>query len=217
MRDKRRVPRLISTVHSSRAKKPLKRSIQAKAPRYGLDRNGQPYDNPKYKFYANGRTDGKFWMCVHKPSNMQFPVPFSVSKSNVSQLVYAAFTNAMSLKKRDEDKTCLASDAEEREGGANMLLNLQSSAVTASAQASSSFASSSVFEQLFQGLDATLASNARQRLHNHHIDPYAMFDAFASDSMHVRTCIAELVLHDVNPSTLAHKILSDRLRELCNV
>jgi len=183
------------------------------APTYGLDRNGKPYENPRYKFYANGDIDGDHWMCVHKPTGLVFAVPFAKPDSNVpiSQLVYMAFpgfdseeVNDFEVNEDSHDKT----DAEEREGGANILVDLQLSLPVVSKISTYSL------DDLFNGIQYEVAMQAKKRLYEHLIDPDTIFHSFDTIQPDIRERIAQLVLYDIDRNTFAYQIVECRLHAL---
>ena len=198
-----------------------------KAPTYGLDRNGRPYDNPRYKFYANGDIDGDYWMCVYKPTGTIFAVPFPKpgSKVPISQLVYMAFPgdDAEDAEGVNDSGMVVESshdDEDEREGGANMLLGLQLSSPVLSSPVLSSPVSSSTatyyssFDNLFVGLQDEVATRARKRLCEHLIDPDTIFDSFDTIQPDIREQIVRLVLDDINCGTFAYQIVESRVNAL---
>ena len=193
---------------------PYKHKRNKLAPTYGLGRNGRPYNNPHYKFYANGDVDGDHWMCVYKPTHLIFPVPFPkpASKVPISQLVYMAFPgdNSLEVYSQDERDSDMSqeTDAEERHISANMLLDLQLLSPVSNAS------TCSVFDSVFVGLQAKVGIQAKKRLCEHLIDPDAIFDAFHTIQFDIREQIAQLVLDDIDPNTFAYKMVDFRLNAL---
>lgn len=183
---------------------------------YGLDLNGRPYDNPRYKFYATGDVDGDHWMCVYKPTHLIFPVPFpKESNMSISQLVYMSFPgdDSSGIYAEDERYSSRETDAEEEENGANMLLDLQLSSPVDQfeVEAKSDAPTYSAFENLFSGLQCDVKAQAKNRLRAHSIDPDTIFLSFNTIQPDIRRRISKLLLEDIDPSTFAYQIIDSRL------
>lgn len=181
------------------------------APRYGLDSNGIPYDNPRYKFYANGKVDGNYWMCVHKPSGTVFPVSFLEPESKVllSQHVYNTFSDVTI----ENDYNVV--EKEEYEEGDSTQFN--ASNVLMEMSSGSFHHRAPIFESLFVGLQEEIGSKAKQNLLNEFINANAMFDQFHILDANLQHKVAKLVLSDIDPSTLAYAIVYHRLDALCDI